>query len=113
MRPSLFWMALILCGCSTAWGTAVQLENWPNLRVVEHRVSPAEVREACQRYAPAWGMAEACAIFYARECHVWATDDGDAGIERDNCRGLVKPYWIARATEIRDEINRLQAKPDR
>ena len=104
-----FWLclALILVSC-TFYGTPVQIENWPDLRVVEHRVSAKEVGDACREYAPAGAAADSCAIFYAYQCHIWA-QEGEIGeylvpIERDNCAGLARPYWRSKMLEIRDRI---------
>ena len=109
-----FLLCLLLCGCTTFYGEPVQLENWPDLRMVEHRVPMREVRDACDKYAPAFYTPSACAIYYARECHVWAeageSGENYAAIERDNCAGKIRPYWRARAMEIRDTINEQRAK---
>lgn len=99
-------LLIALVGCTT-YGTPTQIENWPQLAIVEHRVTAREIGPACQRYAPAWGAAQACAIFFRTQCHVYATNEEHAAIERDNCRGLVFPYWQERAHQIRDEIHRL------
>ena len=114
-----FWCCLGMCaifillvGCTTFGGEPEQIENWPSLKIVEHRVSEVEMRDACQRYAPAFGFAHACAIYYPTECHVWATNDKYAAIERDNCNGMARPYWRARLTELRDKINGINNKKD-
>lgn len=109
-----FWLLLalsVLCialiGCTT-FGTPTQIENWPKLTLIEYRVSAEEANRICQPYAPAWGTAHACAIFYSAQCHVYAANEEYAVIERNNCRGLVFPFWQERAREIRDQINAMR-----
>jgi len=97
------YILFILSGC-TFYGTPVRIDNWPDLRIVEHRVSQDVVRDECSKYAPWWAVAGGCAIYYRTECHVWASEDWVAEIERNNCSGLVMPYWEDRAKEIRDKI---------
>lgn len=114
MMATFTWTALALTvlqcfGCTT-FGTPVQIENWPKLTLIEHRVSAEEANRACQPYAPVWGTAHACAIFFKEQCHVYAANEEYAAIERDNCRGLVFPFWQERAREIRDQINTMRAR---
>lgn len=107
------WLLLLLSGC-TYYGTPVQIPDWPPLKIVVHRVAWEEVRNECQKYAPWWGSARACAVFYQTECHVWAVEgqvgDEDAEIEWDNCAGLARPYWRERMIELRDKINGTQTR---
>lgn len=108
MNRILVFVAALLASC-TFYGEPIQIEDWPALTLVEHRVSMREVRDACDKYSPALYMPMACAIYYPRECHVWA-EAGESGeefaaIERDNCAGKIRPYWRERAIEIRDVLN--------
>lgn len=118
-----FWCCLGMCaifillvGCTTFGGEPEQIANWPKLRIIEHRVTAAEASAACQQYAPWWGTAHGCAIFYPTECHVWASlgtfENEIVAIERDNCNGRARPYWRARLTELRDKINGINNKKD-
>lgn len=102
----LLFAVMVLSGCTT-YGTPSQVANWPQLAVVEHRVASQEIGAICQRYAPEGMAAQACAIFFRTQCHVYATNDENAAIERNACRGIVFPYWQERAQQIRDEIHRL------
>lgn len=109
-----FWLCLTLSlllislvGC-TFYGTPVKVENWPDLRLVEHRVSQAKVKEMCAQYTPWWGTVGGCAIYYRDECHVWAADEWVAAIERDHCSGLAMPYWKEEVERIRDQILELR-----
>ena len=96
-------LALLIGGC-TFYGTPVQIENWPNLKIVEHIVSPDKVKVECAKYAPWWGSVGGCAIFYPTECHIWASDQWVADIERENCEGKARPYWREEMESIRDKI---------
>ena len=102
---------LLLSGC-TFYGTPVQIEDWPALKIVTHRVSSKEVRDACNKYSPWWASPQGCAVYYKTECHIWAMEgpmgDDVAAIELDNCLGKSRPYWRERLIEIRDQIKALK-----
>lgn len=68
-------LAVLAAGCSTIGHEKV--ENWPQLRIVEHYVSTAVMRDKCAPYV-GFGMSPvACAEFdlIARECHIWFSGD--------------------------------------
>ena len=100
---------MVIQGCTWA-GPVTQIENWPDLKVVEHWVSWHEMQAVCAKYAPFMATVHACAEFNfkARECHIWITPDRDDLIayERDNCAGRTKPFWKERLEEIRDRFNK-------
>lgn len=72
-----------LAGCATAIGHAPPPTDWPTLKIIEHRVPTAVMRERCLQYVPTWakilslGTVEACAEwhFVLNECHVWYSAD--------------------------------------
>ena len=75
MRAICLFAALLTAGCTTVGHQRV--EGWPALRVVEHHVPHAEMRERCVRYV-AFGMPpEACAEINltAGTCEIWYSAD--------------------------------------
>ena len=106
MKVILSLLLSLLASC-TFYGTPVQIENWPNLKIVTHIVTPTEVRKECAKYAPWWGQVGGCVIYYKTECHIWASDQWVVDIELDNCNGLARPYWRDKMIEIRDKIRNL------
>ena len=68
--------------CALASGCAVidqheKVAGWPELRLVEHYVADAAMRQRCAKYVPFGLFPEACAEFYfdRGECHVWYSKD--------------------------------------
>jgi hypothetical protein len=75
MRRSLALLAALLGGCTTI--AHEKVEGWPQLRIVEHYVPHAQMRDRCARYV-GFGMSpEACAEFdlAAGTCHIWFSAD--------------------------------------
>lgn len=67
--------AVLIAGCATMDREPVP--GWPALRVVQHFVPHAQMRERCARYV-GFGMSpEACAEFdFANgQCHLWFSSD--------------------------------------
>ena len=85
-------IAVLAAGCS--FNSSRPVEDWPAMRIVEHKVPDAEMRERCGRAAGAGMRAIACAQFNFREsrCDIWY---GSLGLlrpivvahERGHCRG--------------------------
>ena len=83
---------LLVAGCSSI-DVNNRVDGWPELRVIEHRVSHQEMRARCDKYV-AWGMIPAaCSEFNlsAGVCHIWL-DEGFAPAfivehERLHCTG--------------------------
>jgi hypothetical protein len=74
MRKIFAILAALAAGCAM---DHQRVEGWPALRIVEHYVPHAEMRDRCVRYA-GFGMSpEACAEFYLdrNECHIWLSAD--------------------------------------
>lgn len=89
---------LTLTGCSGMFidSHTPAPADWPELRVIEHRVSRDEMAERCSKYVPWYSSVEACAEWhFARgECHVWITPDSMRFVvehELMHCRGLDHP----------------------
>ena len=89
---------LAACAAGAAACTSIgdeKVAGWPELRVVEHYVPHAAMRERCAR----WGMAPiACAEFdfAALECHLWFSNEypPSRGVllhERKHCEGYDHP----------------------
>lgn len=71
------------------------------MRVFEHHVTTAQLRDRCARYVPWWAQAQACAEwnFATMECHIWFSSESPPSRcvlqhERDHCRGY-KGHVIA------------------
>lgn len=80
-RPSfaiILTLLAILAGCSSIVDTHTPPpKDWPVLRVVEHRLPHARMRDACSRFGPWYAPVEACTIwrFDLGECHVYFSAD--------------------------------------
>ena len=91
-------VVLALSACSTI-DYARRVEGWPELTTEVHRVTSAEVRDACSKYSAAFSSAMACSEFLMAEkvCRVWLPNDlpGDTAFledhERAHCRGFDHP----------------------
>ena len=68
---------LLLSGCSMMIDGHSKVEGWPQLRVVEHFVPDAEMRERCGHGVPWYGSPIACAElrFSSSECHIIHSKD--------------------------------------
>ena len=72
-----YLLILLLAGCSTIDTHTAPPRDWPNLRIVEHRVPHNVMRDRCAKYT-AWGSyPEACAEvnFAAMRCDIWFSAD--------------------------------------
>lgn len=85
-------LVALLSGCS-AIDANNRVAGWPELRIIEHRVSNAEMRARCSQYV-AWGMIPAaCSEFNlsAGVCHIWLDRDFAPAFivehERAHCAG--------------------------
>jgi hypothetical protein len=69
------WSAA-LGGC-TVMNTHEPVQGWPELKIVEHHVPHAEMRDRCARFVSAWSFAEGCTLFYfdRREAHIYVSAD--------------------------------------
>ena len=75
MQKLLALLAVLASGCSII--AHEKVEGWPQLEIIEHYVSNAEMRNRCAPYV-GFGMSpEACAEFdlYNRKCHIWFSAD--------------------------------------
>ena len=83
---------LVLGGCSVVGH--VKVEGWPDLKIIEHRVPTAEMRDRCVQYADALSSPMACMEFslWRGECHIWLSADfpSDSLLEHErlHCRGF-------------------------
>ena len=70
------------------------VEGWPQLTVIEHRVSNVEMRDVCVKYAGAFSSPMACSEFnlFRRECHIWVSAEFPTESllehERGHCAGF-------------------------
>ena len=67
-------LAAGLGGCSVM-NTHEPVPGWPQLKVVEHHVSHAEMRDRCARYVSPFSFPEGCTLFYLdrREAHIYVS----------------------------------------
>ena len=65
----------LLAGCQTI-DQHNRVADWPELKVIEHRVPTAEMWERCQRYVPRFSLPAGCTIFYFSrgEAHIYVSD---------------------------------------
>jgi hypothetical protein len=85
-------MFLTLLGCSTI-DPQNKVEGWPELQVVENRVSFDDVQIKCGQYV-GWGQwPMACATFYFQtaKCVIWYAFDWSLEHERQHCLGFDHP----------------------
>ena len=69
---------LPLGGCAGLMIDAhTRVADWPALKIVEHHVGEAEMRERCARYAPAFTSPSACTEFYfdLHEAHIYVSKE--------------------------------------
>ena len=73
-----FFAAVVLAaglgGCSVM-NTHQPVPGWPQLEVVEHHVSHAEMRDRCARFVSPFSFPEGCTLFYLdrREAHIYVS----------------------------------------
>ncbi|MGQ0545262.1 MAG: hypothetical protein ACT4P3_08015 [Betaproteobacteria bacterium] len=110
MRRALIPLALLLTsGCTTVGHERV--EGWPELAIVEHRVSASQMYSRCRKYVGFGMVPMACAEFNlaTRRCDVWLVDGFALPTivehERLHCRG----YDHVGETSMRDFLTRYQA----
>jgi len=95
----------LLFGCSTI--EHVKVEGWPQLKVIEQKVSWPEVIAQCSKYTnPIFWPPFACAEIYveARECRITYAFDWTLEHERDHCAGMDHPGGTEIA-RMRDKFN--------
>lgn len=75
MKTAMALLAAALpCACTTIGQQ--RLEGWPDLRIVEHRVSEFELRERCVPYVGFGVVPQACVEIYLSDltCHIWLSE---------------------------------------
>ena len=102
-----------LVGCATIDQHVPPPDGWPALRVIEHHVPHAVMRDRCSRYVPWYASPEACAEwhFIRRECHIYFSADFPPPAwmvehERLHCLGYDHPG----GTAARDALARWRGK---
>jgi hypothetical protein len=91
-RASVIVLALLATACTVVGHTKVR--GWPELKVVEHHVPEAQMRDRCARYMGFGTSPQACTEFYLKlgQCHIWFSADFPpprhvVEHERLHCRG--------------------------
>lgn len=85
-------MLLTLLGCSTI-DPNNHVQGWPELQVVENKVSFDDVQTKCGAYV-GWGQwPMACATFYFKtaKCVIWYAFDWSLEHELQHCKGFDHP----------------------
>ena len=69
-------LAAGLGGCSVM-NTHEPVPGWPQLKVVEHHVSHAEMRDRCARFVSPFSSPEGCTLFYLDrgEAHIYVSGE--------------------------------------
>lgn len=64
-------------GCTSIDMHTAAPGDWPDLQVIEHEVSHAEMRDNCARWSPWYSSPEACAVinFATLRCDIWTSKD--------------------------------------
>lgn len=102
-------LAASLAACSTVGHEKV--EGWPELMIVEHRVSAAQMYERCRKYVGFGMLPMACAEFNlaTRRCDIWLVEGlaprSIVEHERLHCKG----HDHVGETAMRDFLGRYRA----
>ena len=69
-------LAAGLAGCSVM-NTHEPVPGWPELKVVEHHVPHAEMRDRCARFVSPFSFPEGCTLFYfdRGEAHIYVSGE--------------------------------------
>jgi hypothetical protein len=80
---------VVLASCSTI-DPNNKVDGWPDLHIVEHKVSFDEVQDRCRSFVGwgQWPMACASFLFHLGECRIYYAFDWTLEHERSHCRGL-------------------------
>jgi hypothetical protein len=79
-QDGFFFLAALLAaglgGCSVM-NTHQPVPGWPQLKVVEHHVPHAEMRDRCARFVSPFSSPEGCTLFYfdRREAHIYVSGE--------------------------------------
>ena len=77
-------VAALLLACLPLGGCAsfvidshTKVPDWPALKIVEHHVAEAEMRDRCVLYAPLFTSPQACTLFYfdRHEAHIFVSKE--------------------------------------
>jgi hypothetical protein len=68
--------ALLVSGCSVI-DSHKRVEDWPELKVIEHHVSTHEMRDRCAKYVGPLMTPEGCTLFYLDrgEAHIFVSKE--------------------------------------
>jgi hypothetical protein len=69
-------LSATLPGC-TVMDHHTRVPGWPELKVVEHHVANAEMRDRCSRFVSPFMTTEGCTLFYLdrSEAHIYVSKD--------------------------------------
>ena len=64
----------LLAGCSVI-DKHERVAGWPDMKVIEHHVPHAEMRDRCSRFVSVWSTPEGCTLFYfdKGEAHIYVS----------------------------------------
>jgi hypothetical protein len=111
MQKTFALLAALAAGCNAIGHEKV--EGWPQLEIVEHYVSHAEMRNRCAPYV-GFGMSpEACAEFdlVNRKCHIWFSGEFPpqkfiVKHERMHCQGYDHVGSTGMARYLQEHVTR-------
>ena len=106
-------LIILLAAASAACSTVghEKVEGWPELTIIEHRVSAGEMYERCRKYVAFGMLPMACAEFNlaTRRCDIWFVDGfaprSIVEHERLHCQG----HDHVGETAMRDFLTRYRA----
>jgi hypothetical protein len=76
-RSTLAVLVALLAGACTTIDSHVRVDDWPALKIVEHRVSYDAMYERCKKYVGLLSTPLGCTEFYfaAGEAHIYVTPE--------------------------------------
>ena len=89
MQVKALLLAFLVSSCTTI-DYSNKVEGWPDLKIVEKKVSFDEVQDLCRPYV-GWGQwPMACALYYFQtaSCVIYYAFDWTLEHERAHCQGL-------------------------
>ena len=111
VRSLASFLAAVLCGCSTM-DTHTRVEGWPQLKVVEHELTYAQMYRACRPYTGLLSTPLACTVFYldAGEAHIYVAKGLKFGPVIEHERLHAAGYDHVGSRNMRDILARWKAQ---
>jgi hypothetical protein len=112
LAASLFTVLIAAAGGCTTIDSHVRVDDWPELKIVEHDVSFSEMRTACKPYTPPLMTPLGCTVFYldAGEAHIYVAKQLKFKFLVDHERLHAAGYDHPGSTNMKEMIERWRAK---